>query len=242
MNEESHKKDLPVKKGAEMTDPLEQVELSGKQVVEVIKESGAKIIAGLVGLGGFVGALDTLDQKIKEEKIKILLTQFQTKFEDINEALNRLKSILGTRAGVIIFQKVIHILDNGDVDMEWIDLLAKVLKKISDDDFEKYFEERTFLLAQIAKLSPQALILLSKYEVWRQANIQSTTTTSGITAGDWIPQTTRFLMSKMGKENLHLGARVNHSFHELESAGMVKLNQHQVKLTAIGMELQRALE
>jgi hypothetical protein len=103
-------------------------------------------------------------------------------------------------------------------------------------------EEEMYTLSQIDRLSPQALILISKYDVWREVNIQGTTTTSGFTMGDWAPQVTRFLTTKMGGTNLHAGGRINHSFRELESTGMLALTGHQLKLTAFGLEIYRIIQ
>ena len=115
------------------------------------------------------------------------------------------------------------------------------LKKVSETEFEQYFDAQMFIMSQIDRLSPQALILISEYDIWKQADIQDTTTTSNQTMGDWIPQATKFVNQKKGIDNLGVGARINHSFRELESTGMIDLKGHQLKLTAIGLEINRAI-
>lgn len=222
--------------------PLEQIILSPQEVGNVVVSATTRtFISSIPGYGKILEWTERVEQESREIKLQVLFREYSSKFETIEEALSRLQILHTTLGGQTVFRKIIQIISKGEENQEWITLLARVLKSVSEPELEKHFEERVFVLSQIDRLSSQALLLLDKYEIWRQANIDGTTTTSGQTAGDWIPKATRFLMSKIGIHDLPLGARVNHSFHELESAGIVSLQGHQLKLTAIGLEIQRAI-
>lgn len=225
-----------------ISDPLEEVGLDSQQIAGVLgKATTGSIVSSIPGFNKVFEWIERVDQASREEKLKTLLVEYKERFESFEDAISRLKLLTATRGGQTLFRKVIQIVDKGDEDQEWIRLLAIVLRRVSEAEFEKYFDAQMFVLSQIDRLSPQALILLSEYDVWRQANIQNTTTTSGQTMGDWVPQVTMFMRQKKSVDNLEVGARINHSFRELESTGMVDLKGHQLKLTAIGLEIHQAI-
>ena len=250
---EEHMKDIQKSKKVEdqelskkrVPNSLEKIELDQQQIAGVLVEATTKMLASgllsLVGLNKLLEWTESVDQASRAEKLKTLLVEYGERFDSLDEAISKLKLLTATRGGQTIFRKVIQIVDKGNEDQEWIHLLAVALKRISEAEFEKYFDAQLFMLSQIDRLSPQALILLSEYGVWREVNIQSTTTTSGQTMGDWIPQVTMFMRQKKKIDNLEVGARINHFFRELESTGMVDLKGHQLKLTAIGLEIHRAI-
>ena len=240
MNDQNSK--LIKKEKSEISDPLEKIELESQQIAGVLAEATTGSIASSIPvINKIFEWVERVDRASREEKLKTLLNEYANHFGSIDDAISKLKLLTATRGGQTIFRKVIQIVDKGAEDQEWIRLLATALRKVSDAEFEKYFDAQMFILSQIDRLSPQALILLSKYSIWREANIQSTTTTSGQTMGDWIPQATMFMRQKLGVNNLEVGARINHSFRELESTGMVDLKGHQLKLTAIGLEIHRVI-
>ncbi|MFA6095380.1 MAG: hypothetical protein WC767_00880 [Candidatus Paceibacterota bacterium] len=232
-NPPKKKRDLPI-------DPLKDIELTEEQIREVIQISGTNLVTKIIpGLGQFLGFIEYADQKIREQKLNNLLNVFISKFESADKALGQIGKLLSDRAGIVLFQKIIQIIDNGSADDEWLNILANVLRNISNEDFVKHFEAKDYVLSQISRLTPQALIIISKHNIWKQCQIQNTTTTSGQTAsGDWSEQITMFLRNKLGISDLHTGARINHSFRELESAGLVKLTGHELKFTAIGVEIR----
>lgn len=233
---------LAKKEEYKISDPLENIELESRQIAGVLAEATTgSIVSSIPVLNKMFEWMERVDQASREEKLKTLLAEYTGRFESVEDAISKLKLLAATRGGQTIFRKIIQIVDKGAEDKEWIRLLSIALRKVSETEFEKYFDAQMFVLSQIDRLSPQALILLSKYDIWKQANIQNTTTTSGQTMGDWIPQATMFMRQKIGVENLEVGARINHSFRELESTGMVDLKGHQLKLTAIGLEIHRVI-
>lgn len=233
---------LTEKEEYKTSDPLGNIEMESQQIAGVLAEATTgSIVSSIPVINKIFEWVERVNQASREEKLKTLLNEYTDRFETIDDAISKLKLLTATRGGQTIFRKIIQIVDKGAEDQEWIRLLATALRKVSDAEFEKYFDAQMFILSQIDRLSPQALILLSKYSIWREVNIQSTTTTSGQTMGDWIPQATMFMRQKIGIENLEVGARINHSFRELESTGMVDLKGHQLKLTAIGLEIHRVI-
>ena len=241
-NKKDRKVDLVQPEHSEVSDPLEDIELKPQQIVGVLVEATSQTIASsFPGLNKLFEWVERIDQISREEKLKTLLIEYNAHFESTDDALSRLRLLTATRGGQTLFRKVIQIIDKGAEDQEWIRLLAKVVQRISEAEFEKYFDAQMFMLSQIDRLTPQALLILSKYGIWKGVNIQNTTTTSGQTVGDWAPQVTMFMRQRIGIENLEVGGRINHSFRELESAGMITLSGHQLKLTAIGLEIYRIL-
>src|SRR4051812_46578197 len=113
-------------------DPLESIELSKEQVKDVLTSAGVKSIAeNIPFFNKLFGVIERVNEEVREEKLRILLGQFQSHFNNHDKAFNQLKALFGSRSGLILFQKIFHILDNGDADPEWIDLLAKALQYVS---------------------------------------------------------------------------------------------------------------
>lgn len=228
-------------------DPLESIKsLKPEQTVGILaKATSETIISSIPVLNKLFEWTERIDQASREEKLKALLIEYieyTVHFESLNDAVAGLKLLTSTRGGQTLFRKIIQIIDKGTEDIEWIRLLAMVLQRISETEFEKYFDAQMFILSQIDRLTPQALIILSKYDIWKKVNIQNTTTTSGKTvSGDWVSQATMFMRRYLNIKDLETGARVNHSFCELESSGMIELSGHQLKLTAVGIEIYRTL-
>lgn len=224
-------------------DCLGDINLSLSQTFDALKNATVgTVISNIPILNKMYEWMERVEQDTREKKLNILFNDFKSKFDSIDEAFSKLKTLVATRGGQTIFRKLVQIVDKGSEDQEWIDLLANVLKTLSESSIEKYFDDYEYLLAQIDRLTPHGLILLSKNNIWKEVNIQGTTTTSNQTmGGNWPDQATSFFMRKIGIVNLMMGGRINHTFRELESAGILTLSGHQLKLTAIGLEIYRII-
>lgn len=239
----SENKKCDLKNAQEISNPLENVKLDSQQTTGVLMDATTGLIASNIPVFCKIFEwIERVERASREEKLNVLLAEYAARFDSFEDSISKLKIFTATRGGQTLFRKIIQILDKGEEDKEWICLLAIALKKILETEFEKYFDKQIFILSQIDRLSPQALILLSKYGIWRELKVQGTTTMSGQTTGDWIPQATMFIRQKMSINNLEVGARVNHSFRELESVGMVDLRGDQLKLTAIGLEIYKTID
>jgi hypothetical protein len=225
--------------------PLD-VKLSDREVKDALlaATAGTAISAGLgvVGLGKIIEWKERLDQALRDQQLNKTLQQFVQRFSSVDDAVARLQILTGTREGQILFRKVIQILEGGESDPDWTALLANILKNVSDEKIVAQFRQYEFLLSQIDKLSPQSLVVLSKYQLWNMATISGTSTTSKHTvAGDWDSQISNFLARQIGTTDSSVILRIGHTFKELESAGMVFLSGSQVKLTIMGAEIYRVI-
>jgi len=214
------------------SDSLDRIELSKEKYAEIIANAGTKTLGGKIPiLGILLEGVDRITQKVREEKLKILLNGFEKRFNSTENALNQFKKLFQSGPGVVLFEKIVHILDNGTEDREWIDLLSNVLKNIVNNEIGKQFEELSYVLAQIAKLSPQALIVLSKIESWHSYKFTGSTTMSKQTVvGDWDTQIAKHFATAIGVIDNNKIVRMAHTFRELESAGMIFISEDK-KLT-----------
>ena len=175
--------------------------------------------------GKILKITDSFSQKIREIKLISLLKSYQKRFESSEKAIKQFKKLFKSRSGLILLEKIIHILNDGAEDKEWIDLLGGVLKNIANSEIEKHFEELSYTLAQIAKLSPQALIVLSKTENWLNHRFPDGTTMSNQTiVGDWEKKISESFAEKIGIVDDDKIIRIAHTFRELEMSGMVYIN------------------
>jgi hypothetical protein len=225
----------------EIIDPLEKIILSDKQVGDVVINSAVGTLATSIPVfGKMIEYLERVNQSTKEEKLKILLQKYNSHFKSVDETIASLNFLVKTRSGQILFSKIIQILDSETEEGEWIALLANILKNISDSKIEERFKERAYILAQVDRLTPQGLIVLSKYEIWKMVSLSGSSTTSKHTIlGDWDSQAANFLAANINITDSMIKLRIGHSFLELESVGLIFLEGSQIKLSIIGAEVYR---
>lgn len=219
---------------------IDQVEISTKITIRTLKNASIKVVAGLIpGINKLFQVFDTINQEVKEEKLKILLSQFGNRFDNIENALNHLRQLFQHKEGLILFSKIIHILDNEVINDEWIDVLANVLKTVSDSNVKEQFEKHSYILAQIDKLSPHALLLLHKYDSWSKVKFTDSTTVSRQTiVGDWDSQITNLFCSNTNTQDTEVKERIRHAFKDLEGRGIFKITKDKgVSLTQVGQEI-----
>lgn len=228
----------------DISDPLDMVEISDEQMAAAVMEATTSTAVGTLAsfvppLGKLLEWSEKVDQGVKEQKLQTLLRKYNERFLSHDETITKLKFLTATTSGKVLLSKVIRLVDNM-ADEESINLLANTLKNITDSDVEKKFEEHAYILSQIDRLTPQALVVLSKYEDWKTCSLSGTTTTSKHTvSGDWDSQIATFLTGKLGITASDIKLRMAHSFWELESTGMIVLDGSFVKLEIIGAEVYR---
>lgn len=227
---------------------LDEIKLSGDEISDSITVAGLisagkeTLIKKFPGVGWIWDWVEKAKDKAREEKMDILFTRYARKFNSIDEASAQLHTILETRGGQSLFTKLIQILDDGINDEEWVGLLANVLEDLSDIKFTQQFEVYAYSLAQMSRLSPQAIILLSKYEKWKSIHIQNTTTTSQQTlSGDWDSQVSSFFAREVGITDTDYKLRIAHSFRELEKEGLVSVQGHSLVLDSVGMNIYKII-
>src|SRR3989338_6530300 len=88
------------------SNPFDRVELSNEKIREVITSVGAKAIATNIPIfNKLFSVIERVSQEVKEEKLKILLNQFQSHFDSMDQAWNQLRLLFASRSGLILFQK-----------------------------------------------------------------------------------------------------------------------------------------
>lgn len=222
------------------TNAVDEIELPTQTTIRALINAGGKVVVGSIpGLNKFFQVVDTINQEVREEKLKILLSQFGNRFDNIEGTLDQLRQLFQHREGLILFSKIIHILDNEVVNDEWADVLANVLKTISDSDVKEQFARHSYILAQIDKLSPHALLLLHKYDSWSKVKFTGSTTMSGQTiVGDWDSQITNLFCSNTNTQDMEVKERIRHAFKDLEGRGIFKITEGKgVSLTQVGQEI-----
>lgn len=231
----------------EILDPLDAVEITEEQMTAAVMEATTSTVAGTLAsfippLGKLLEWSEKVDEGVKEQKLQTLLRKYNERFSSHDETIAKLKFLTATTSGKVLLSKVIRLVDNM-ADGESIGLLANTLKNITDSEVEKKFEEHGYILSQIDRLTPQALVVLSKYEDWKTCSLSGTTTTSKHTvSGDWDSQVAVFLAGKLGITASDVKLRMAHSFWELESTGMIVLDGSFVKLEIIGAEVHRYIK
>ncbi|BAX67892.1 hypothetical protein [Latilactobacillus sakei] len=86
-----------------------------------------------------------------------------------------------------MYSKLIEILNDSPADDDTLNVLANVLRNISNDsDLKEHFSNKRVVLSMIAKLSPQALLVLQKTNRWpiMEAPNKASITVGGIMNGD----------------------------------------------------------
>lgn len=221
----------------------EQKRINNKEILDVVATALPAVISVVMPpVGAFLAWVESTNNKIFQENIEKTLQEYAKKFEVLDEAQKKLESLVATREGRVLFHKFLRINNNGDGDDEWASLLANTLKNISISSIEESFAHHNFLLSQIEKLSPQALIIISRYDKWHYGNIQNTTTTSSTTlGGDWDIQITEYFFRESGFSDPQIKTRIRHAFKELENSNMIVLDGHQVAFTDTGSEIHRII-
>lgn len=229
----------PIDDKKELTDALEDVILSDEQKNEIVLAATVGTIADHIPIiSSLVDWVDRVNRAEHEKRVELLLKEYVSYFADIQDAVSRLKFLTSTSGGQTLFRKIIQILNNGVGNDEWVSLLARTLKRIADSSIGEQFEKILYIIAQIDKLSPHCLILISRFDIWKKGDIQGTTTTSDQTLrGDWDQQIAGFFAREVGITDSEVILRLKHSFRELENMGMIVLTGRKVGFTPIGYDV-----
>lgn len=228
-------------KSLENRNPLSEIKLSEEKLDELLLETiGEASLESIPIAGKLISYVQKYKEKLDKARTAIFLETYKKHSESQDEFNDSLRRLLTSNAGLILFQKTIRILNKDSYDSNYIDLLATSLKNISDKDFEKLFDEIDYVLSQIEKLSPQALLILSKFESWQKCSLDRATSMSGqIIVGDWDMQVATFFASNNpGTYDENAKERIAHAFRELENIRLVTLTEDRhVGLTPIGTEV-----
>ncbi len=112
------------------------------------------------------------------------------------------------------------ILDDYPPDLELIDHLVRALKyMVNNDNFYKMFEQHKFTLAQIEKLTPQALTILSDYENYPVFNLEMSMSFGPNVTSEWYDKFIEAYCKNKNINSLEMKSRVAHVIIQLQSQG-----------------------
>lgn len=226
----------------EPPDLLAEIDLSNETRDKLLAETvGSTVLSLIPGVDKLVSFAESYKSKLDAARLALLLHFLEQKIGNLEQFQDRLKRLLTTSTGLIIFQKVVRISGAGVYDEEHIKILANVLKKVSESDFEELFEEHNYALSQIEKLSPQALLLLSEYSSWPTISFSSSTM-SGTTAGSgWDVDFANQYSKDKGITDANVKLRIGHVLHELEGNSITVLEAKRISLSPIGEMVHKYL-
>lgn len=195
-----------------------------------ITESGKTIRETLLSLGGTLGESinklfdlnERIDEKIRNRKKEYLLIRLYENSNRNYEIIDKLKTYLINPQFSILFNKLIRILNDGTDNKAYIDKLSLVLKHIIDrGDFSKEFEDHKYILDQIERLSPQAIIILADYRNWPEFIIEAPyeSDKQGFATSEWIDT---FSPKYAAKRNIQFDYRLNNILRELDRNNLIR--------------------
>lgn len=221
-------------------DLLQSIQLTEEKRNELLLETfGEALLKKIPLLGSLIDHAQQYQNKVNSARLAVLLSKFEEQISSFEKFRDILGKLLTSNAGIMLFHKTVRIVNTGNFEQEYIELLAKTLKHISESDFEDLFNEHDYALSQIEKLSPQALLVLSSFESWRGISLQGGTTMSGQTiVGNWDDQVTNFFARSKNIEDERIKRRLAHAFRELENNRMLYLTGNKnIALSPIGTEV-----
>lgn len=106
-------------------------------------------------------------------------------------------------------------------DVDLIRYLSSSLKHIAESDFISLFESHKYALAQIEKLTPQSLSILSDHKIWPQFSINAFSANGGKITSDWLEYFVRVYAPMKGIQDQALSSRLLHSLNDLRSYRLI---------------------
>lgn len=176
---------------------IEQQRLTADEYAEAAidtgKSKGRELVVDI--LNGSLGSLifdvietgDELGQNISDMKKSLVVASYVQKSDDHDKALQCIVDLITDPYGLTLYSKLIEILNDSPADDDTLNVLANVLRNISNDsDLKEHFSNKRVVLSMIAKLSPQALLVLQKANRWpiMKAPNKASITVGGIMNGD----------------------------------------------------------
>jgi len=188
------------------------------------------------------GSINSYKDKLDHARLLILLKIFRDKYETMDKFQNNLKKLLLDPYGMYLFQKILAIVNACSIDTLYIKVLANVLKNISDSDFKKLFDEHDYVLAQIEKITPQAMLILAEADKWPMISFSSSMS-SGVTTGEgWDKDFAKKYGQIRNITDHKIIARISHAVNDLKNNNIFELRATSFKLNPIGEEIFKYLK
>lgn len=209
---------------------ISSVELSEEEKKEITGSHTKKFIRdkllGLFPVGEVVSELinwnESIDDDLKEAKKEYLLAQYFEKNDQNEEALSQIKNFLSQPQGNTLFNKILRILDDTPPDVELSNHLSSTLQHIINNNFSSLFEQHKYALAQIEKLTPQSLTILSDFKYWPLMKLGSYQASGTKISSDWLVEFTQTYCASKNIYDQKLIGRVRHSINELINTRLIE--------------------
>lgn len=210
-----------LKKGLDQR--LDKIKLSKDEIEEIVLSKTIKTvrdkILGVFKIGEIVNTIlnwsEEVDSDLKDAKKEYLLSLYFDRADEMETALEKIKELLTSPQGNILFNKVLRILDNTPPDIELTNNLARVLVHIVETDFSSMFEDHKFALNQIEMLTPQSITLLSDKNNWKSWELYPYSIVGGKLTTDWVFDFTRCYLQGKGINDENMNKKVSHSMTDL---------------------------
>lgn len=216
-------------KAKELDELLDQVQVPDQvkngamagAVIDSAKEAAIEAIP-FVGsaINKVLGWNDKVNEEIKQAKRDQLLIGYIQRSDDQAAALDKIKRLITSPQGNVLFNKLLWILDDNPPDPELIRHLSSALKHISDSDFARLFESHRFALDLIGRTSTAALAILSDSQRWPMFSMAMRTAAGSRVTNDWSPEFSRVYAAAIGLA--HAQNRVQASVGELHRSGLLE--------------------
>lgn len=209
---------------------LEKVKLSDEKESEINSQHMKRFIRdkalGLFKFGELISEIinwnESVDDDLKEAKKEYLLSQYFDKNDQNEQALRQLKGFLTSPQGNTLFNKILRILDDSPPDVELSDHLSSSLQYIVSSRFSQLFEQHKYALAQIEKLTPQALTILADNRSWPLIKLGSYSANGTKISSDWLIEFTQAYCQSKQIRDAGIESRVRHSINELISTRLIE--------------------
>ncbi len=160
-------------------------------VDEVIKEGVGEVVADSTGPVGkivlkIINFGDEVEKGIREKKKEYLFTEYLKKTDNLEEEVRKIEDFISDPYGSMLYGKIIAILGDNTPNLYYIKMLSRILRKVVNTEFQQLFEEHKYAIDLIARLSPQALIILADCPQWPTYNLGRYQSDRGVITSDWV--------------------------------------------------------
>lgn len=238
--------------GKTLDERFEKIKLDENKENDIMKEQGIKVLRdkglSLLGpLGEIISTTITWNEEVNENlsdaKKLILLEQYFNKADEQEKAVDMLKDLLISPQGNTIFNKILRIIDDSPPDPELTEHLSTVLKKIVESgNFEELFEQHRYALAQIERLTPQAITIISDYRKWPPIQLNTSVSFGAKVTSDFYTEFTLAYSQLYEIKDPSKLKRIQHSVIEIQRLGLMEAYNSSgrdtlCRLTDVGQDL-----
>lgn len=222
--------------------------LSSTQEDEVLVESLVSYLVGVVTMAiPPIGFLVSWRHKREERKREEVLKRLKVNVREQGVQIASITNLLKNPKGLILFNKILFLArlsePEDDDFANYADLLSLILVNISSKEFESLFDQISYLISRIEKLSPQALFLLSDSHNWPKDSVGGTTMSGYTLSGEGLNVVARGYLRDKNIDNESIKPRVLHAFGELQSGGFMifSADSKRASRTAVADEIYNFL-